>query len=98
MSDVENIATDITVADIQLILQILDVCASRGAFKPAEFSVIGALATKLNTAIAPAQTDTEHLRTVGKEKAAALLEEADMIYTTVRAANEPTQFELDLGV
>lgn len=51
MPNVENIATDITVSDIQLALQILDVCASRGAFKSSEFTVVGNLIDKFTSAI-----------------------------------------------
>lgn len=50
----ENILTDITVADISFILQIIEVCAKRGAFQPAEFSEIGKLVNKLTDSIKPA--------------------------------------------
>lgn len=59
MPDVDNITTDITVADIQLILQIIDACAKRGAFRSVEFSVIGDLVTKLTAAISPSTEEAK---------------------------------------
>jgi len=59
MPDAENITTDITVSDIQLILQLIEVCAKRGAFHPAEFVAIGNLTKKLSDAIAPAKPAEE---------------------------------------
>jgi hypothetical protein len=50
----ENIHTDITVADIQLMLNVIDVCAKRGAFHASEFVPVGQLSQKLLKAIAPA--------------------------------------------
>jgi len=48
----------LTVQDLANIRNIIDVASQRGAFKPAEFTVVGATYSKLNdfiNAIAPAE-------------------------------------------
>lgn len=60
MSD-DNIHTDITVADIQLMLQLIEVCAKRGAFLPSEFVAVGQLSQKLSKAIAIPEPELEEL-------------------------------------
>jgi hypothetical protein len=57
MSD--NIHTDITLADVQLMQQIIDVCAKRGAFHPDEFVPIGALSNKLKEVVSKAKEEAE---------------------------------------
>jgi hypothetical protein len=51
MSDTENIVTDLNVSDIALMLQIIEVCAKRGAFQASEFVTVGNLLTKLSAII-----------------------------------------------
>ena len=58
--------TDLSLSlnDLKLCLQIIDICSSRGAFKAEEFQAIGAIHTKLKTFIdsataASSKTDTE---------------------------------------
>jgi hypothetical protein len=89
----QTIHTDITVTDIQLVLNIIDVCAKRGAFAPSEFVTVGSLVSKLSAAISPLPepkplTDAEHLRAVGKEKQALLVEACDAIYDETKAMKE----------
>ena len=50
MSD-ENIHTDITLADVNLMLQVIDICAKRGAFHPDEFITVGSLSAKLKQVV-----------------------------------------------
>ena len=51
--------TDITINDLKLALSIIEVAASRGAFNPNEFTVIGGLVDKLVEAVTPpAETET----------------------------------------
>lgn len=90
MSD-ENIHTDITVSDIQLIIEMIEICAKRGTFYPSEFIAVGQLSKKLTAAIAPAKTDAEHLRSVGKHRAAKLLDESDLIFNAVQEATAQTE-------
>ncbi len=51
MSDSENIVTDLNVSDIALMLQIIEVCAKRGAFQASEFVTVGNLSAKLSAII-----------------------------------------------
>ena len=104
----ENILTDLTIADVQVAAQIIEVCAKRGAFLPQEFSAVGALAQKLNAILeaakpAPIEStvnpDVEHLHALGKHDQANLLEEQDATYKATRDGYiEAEQFELNLGV
>lgn len=50
MSD-ENIQTNLTVDDVKLTLQIIEVVAKRGAFLPEEFIPVGVLAKKLTSIV-----------------------------------------------
>jgi hypothetical protein len=50
MSD-ENIHTNLTVDDVKLTLQIIEVVAKRGAFLPEEFIPIGVLVKKLTAIV-----------------------------------------------
>jgi len=45
--------TDLSLSlnDLKLCLQIIDICSARGAFKAEEFQAIGAIHTKLKTFI-----------------------------------------------
>lgn len=45
--------TDLSLSlnDLKLCLQIIDICSTRGAFKAEEFQAIGAIHTKLKTFI-----------------------------------------------
>lgn len=58
MSD-ENIHTDITLNDVNIMLQIIDVCAKRGAFHPDEFVPVGTLTNKLKAVVEKAKLDAE---------------------------------------
>lgn len=58
MSD-ENIHTDITLADVSVMLQIIEICAKRGAFHPDEFVPIGNLTTKLKQVVAKATEEAQ---------------------------------------
>jgi hypothetical protein len=51
MSEPENIVTELTISDIALMLQIIEVCAKRGAFQASEFVTIGNLSAKLSAII-----------------------------------------------
>jgi hypothetical protein len=53
----EQKGPDLTVTDLQNIRAIIDIAATRGAFKAAEMSAVGAVFNKLDTflnAVAPA--------------------------------------------
>jgi hypothetical protein len=56
MSD-ENIMTDITLADVNLMLQIIEICAKRGAFNPDEFVTVGSLTDKLKQVMKSAKEE-----------------------------------------
>lgn len=47
MSEQTELALSIN--DLKLCLQIIDICSTRGAFKAEEFQTIGAIHTKLKT-------------------------------------------------
>lgn len=59
----ENIHTELTVADIQTTLKLIEVCSSRGAFRANELATVGALYQKLTDAIEPKvqATPSNHL-------------------------------------
>ena len=44
--------------DLKVCLQIIDVCSQRGAFKPEEFGAVGALHQKLSVFLAQSQQAT----------------------------------------
>lgn len=46
-------ATSLTQSDLQLLVSIIDVCATRGAFKGEELLNVGQLREKLVTALQP---------------------------------------------
>ena len=55
-------APDLTIVDLQNLRAIIDVAATRGAFKAAEMSAVGTVFTKLDTflnAVAPQQQAQE---------------------------------------
>lgn len=53
----ENIHTDLALPDIHLMLQIIDICAKRGAFQPDEFVAVGGLSRKLKGVVTKAALD-----------------------------------------
>ena len=55
----EKIYTDITIADVSLILQIITVCSKRGAINPDEFTVVGNLVNKLQQVVKMAEESNE---------------------------------------
>lgn len=46
-------ATDLTIQDFTMMVNIIDICAERGAFKGSEFISIGQLREKLIVAATP---------------------------------------------
>jgi hypothetical protein len=51
----DELTTNITIADIKLLMSIIDVCSTRGAFRPNEFAPIGSLYEKLASTIKAAE-------------------------------------------
>ncbi len=52
-------APELTITDLQNVRSIIDIAATRGAFKAAEMSAVGSVFNKLDTflqAVVPAQT------------------------------------------
>lgn len=47
---------ELTLAELSIMLGIIDVCAQRGAFKGEELATVGELRTKLATVISQQQT------------------------------------------
>lgn len=47
----EQADLSLSLNDLKLCLQIIDICSTRGAFKAEEFQAIGAIHTKLKTFI-----------------------------------------------
>ena len=53
-------AVSLSLNDLKVCLQVIDLCSQRGAFKPEEFQAIGALHQKLTTfltQVAPVETE-----------------------------------------
>lgn len=44
----EEVSTNISVQDIELVIRIIDICSSRGAFRGEELMTIGQLREKFN--------------------------------------------------
>jgi hypothetical protein len=44
-----NPSPEITLQDLQLMKQIIDICSTRGAFKPAEMATVGSVYNKLDS-------------------------------------------------
>lgn len=59
----EQASTDVSLSinDLKTCIQIIDLCSSRGAFKPEEFQAIGVIHARLSAFVAkavPANTDS----------------------------------------
>lgn len=48
MTLMEEVSTNISVQDIELVIRIIDICSSRGAFRGEELMTIGQLREKFN--------------------------------------------------
>jgi hypothetical protein len=58
MSEQEKQAPELTITDLQNVRSIIDIAATRGAFKAAEMAAVGGVFNKLDTflaAVVPAQ-------------------------------------------
>jgi len=67
----ETQTAQLSLEDISLIVNVLSVCSKRGAFSPEEFTVLGALFTKL-VSFLPQQEEAESDETQEEETAEAV--------------------------
>jgi hypothetical protein len=51
MTQESELTTAITVADLNTLVSLIEVCASRGAIRPQEFTSVGAVFDKLTTTL-----------------------------------------------
>ena len=65
--DEENNEPSISINDINLALQVIDVCSERGAFKGAELTDIGILRDKLYAFIEANKPDEDDSETLDEE-------------------------------
>jgi hypothetical protein len=49
-------SASLSLTDLKLCLQLIDICSQRGAFKPAEYMAVGALHSKLTAFLAQIPT------------------------------------------